>query len=42
LGNFFAALQTNIWKQSQPHDPKDLIRAMESACGVEEAMKDSW
>lgn len=41
LGYFFARLQSNTRNQIRPHDPKDLIRAIQIAQDVEEAMQES-
>lgn len=41
MGYFFAGLRPNICNQVRPHDPKSLIRTMEIARDVEEAMKDN-
>ena len=39
LGYFLAGLRQDIRSLVRPHDPRDLTRAMEVACDVEEAMK---
>ena len=39
LGYFLAGLRQDIRSLVCPHDPRDLTRAMEVACDVEEAMK---
>lgn len=41
MGYFLVGLRPNIRNQVRPHDPKSLIRAMEIARDVEEAMKDN-
>lgn len=41
MGYFLAGLRPNIRNQVRPHDPKSLIRTMEIARDVEEAMKDN-
>ena len=40
LGYFFAGLQSKIRNQIRPHDPKELMRAMEIALDVEESFRE--
>jgi len=42
LGYFFAGLQSRIRSQVKPHDPRDLMRAMEISRDVEESLNESW
>ena len=39
LGYFLAGLRPDIRSLVRPYDPRDLARAMEVACDVEEAMR---
>lgn len=41
LGYFFVGLQCEVRSQIRPHNPKDLIRAMEIARDVEEVTKET-
>jgi len=41
LGYFFAGLQSRIRSQVKPHDPRDLMRAMEISRDVEESLNES-
>jgi len=40
LGYFFAGLQPRIRNQIRPHDPKEVMRAMEISLNVEEAFNE--
>jgi len=40
LGYFFVGLQPKIQNQIKPHDPKEVMKAMEIALDVEEAFKE--
>lgn len=41
LGYFFAGLKSGIRNQIRPHDPKDLMRAMEIARDLEDSFKET-
>ena len=41
LGYFFAGLQSKIMSQVKPHDPRDLMRAMEISRDVKESLNES-
>ena len=42
LGYFLAGLRQDIRSLVRPHDPRDLTRAMEVACDIEEARDQMW